>query len=113
VRVFLTGATGFIGSHLVPELIGAGHDVVGLARSDAGANMLARAEADVFRGDVNDLRRLRCAADAADGVIHAAPSRGAKSERRSPSAGDKAFQRIRGPVVVHLLGRMLAEEGGG
>jgi nucleoside-diphosphate-sugar epimerase len=72
MRVFLTGATGFIGSFLVPELINAGHHVVGLSRSDAGAEALAHAGAEVFRGDVNDLDRLRTAAEAADGIIHAA-----------------------------------------
>ena len=72
MRAFLTGATGFIGSFLVPELINAGHHVVGLGRSDAGAEALTRAGAEVFRGDVNDLHRLRTAAEAADGVIHAA-----------------------------------------
>ncbi|WP_420238220.1 SDR family oxidoreductase [Telmatobacter bradus] len=72
MRVFVTGATGFIGSYLVPELISAGHHVLGLSRSDAGAKALTRAEAEVFRGDVNDLDRLRTAADTADGVIHAA-----------------------------------------
>jgi nucleoside-diphosphate-sugar epimerase len=72
MRVFLTGATGFIGSHLVPELIGAGHRVIGLSRSDAGAEALLRARAEVFRGDLNDPGRLASAADAADAVIHAA-----------------------------------------
>jgi nucleoside-diphosphate-sugar epimerase len=72
MRVLLTGATGFIGSYLVPELVNAGHHVVGLSRSDVGAETLTRAGAEVCRGDVNDLDRLRTAAAAADGVIHAA-----------------------------------------
>ncbi len=72
MRIFITGATGFIGSYLVPELIGADHQVVGLSRSDAGAETLTRAGAEVVRGDVNDLPCLRAAAEAAEGVIHAA-----------------------------------------
>jgi nucleoside-diphosphate-sugar epimerase len=72
MRVFLTGGTGFIGSFLVPELIHAGHHVVALCRSDAGAEVLTRAGAEVFRGDVKELDRLRAAAESADGVIHAA-----------------------------------------
>jgi nucleoside-diphosphate-sugar epimerase len=72
MRVFVTGATGFIGSFLVPELINAGHHVVALSRSDASAQLLTRAGAEVFRGTLDELDRLRTAAEAADGVIHAA-----------------------------------------
>ncbi|MCT9006769.1 SDR family oxidoreductase [Streptomyces sp. NPDC054766] len=72
MRVFVTGASGWIGSALVPELIGAGHQVAGLARSDASAAALTKAGADVVPGSLDDVDVLRDAAGASDGVVHLA-----------------------------------------
>jgi len=72
MRVFITGASGHVGSALVPELLQHGHSVVGLARSDAAAVRLTQWGADIVRGDLDDLDGLRAAAEAADGVVHLA-----------------------------------------
>lgn len=102
MRVLLTGATGFIGSHLVPELVGAGHRVVGLTRLEADARALAVAGAEPLVGDVGDLRLLAEAAAGSDGVIHTAFDHDPTDQERSSEADRR---------VIAALGRALAGSG--
>src|SRR6201986_1125919 len=98
MRIFVTGASGWIGSAVVPDLLEAGHQVTGLARSDASAQALAKAGADVERASIDDLDALAKAAAAADGVIHLA------FKHDIAFTGDFAGAAAAGPPALHAMG---------
>lgn len=124
MRVFVTGATGFIGSAVVRELLAAKHEVLGLARSDQGAASIIAAGAQVQRGDLNDLDSLQNGAAASDGVIHTAYNHdftvsradAALADRRAIAAMAEALAGSNRPLVitsgtgVRAAGRIASED---
>jgi len=107
MRVFLTGASGWIGAAVVPELLGAGHEVVGLARSDAAAAAIMAAGAEVFRGSLDDPASLRDGAALCDDVVHLGYNHdfsqmeaAARTDRSVIEAIGSAYKESGRPLVV-------------
>jgi nucleoside-diphosphate-sugar epimerase len=110
MRVFLTGATGFIGSAVTKELLDAGHQVLGLARSDEGAQALLAAGAEVHRGDIQDLDSLRSGAKQADAVIHTAFIHDFSKFQEVCEADGKAIEAL-GSVLVETNKLLIVSAG--
>src|SRR5437660_12075546 len=118
MRVFVTGSSGFIGSAVVQELLGAGHEVLGFARSASSADALAAAGADVHRGDLDDLDSLRAGAEASDGVVHLAYVHdfskfedNARVDQRAIEAMGDALAGSERPLVIANGTLMLTTDG--
>ena len=118
MRVFVTGAPGFIGQAVIQELLDHGHSVVGLARSDASAEKVSKAGAEVLRGDIEDLDSLQRGAKEADGVIHLAFihdfsnfARGCEVDRNAIQAMAEAMEGTQKPLVF-ASGTLMLRKGG-